>query len=128
MAQKIVAQPEFQPLLADLSFNEIVVIAMVFIAFLMLAKGLPLVVATAATVILLAGGVWIPVNPRNAPKENVGILRKFSVEALFFEAEFGEPVSPEAEPWSMKAMIRLMVMSRAFRQSSQRKHSPLENL
>ncbi len=41
--------------------------------------------------ILLAGGTWIPVNPRNAPKENVGILRKFSVEALFFEAAFGDP-------------------------------------
>lgn len=33
-------------------------------------------------------------------------------------AEFVEPTVSEATPWSMKSMIRLLVMSRAFRQSS----------
>ena len=33
-------------------------------------------------------------------------------------AEFVEPSANEAEPWSMKTMIRLLVMSEAFRRSS----------
>ncbi len=33
-------------------------------------------------------------------------------------AEFVQPTASDAEPWSMKSMIRLMVMSQAFQQSS----------
>ncbi|MHC4994086.1 MAG: PSD1 and planctomycete cytochrome C domain-containing protein [Planctomycetota bacterium] len=33
-------------------------------------------------------------------------------------AEFAEPTAPGGEPWSMKSLIRLMVMSDTFRQSS----------
>ncbi len=45
----------------------------------------------AALGLLRAGGVWIPVNPRNAPKDNVDILTKFGCEALFFQQAFAEP-------------------------------------
>lgn len=33
-------------------------------------------------------------------------------------AELAEPTAPTGQPWSMKSMIRLLVMSKAFRQSS----------
>ncbi|MCA9125930.1 MAG: PSD1 domain-containing protein [Planctomycetales bacterium] len=34
-------------------------------------------------------------------------------------AEFVDPTVPQAQPWSMKSLVRLLVMSAAFRQSSQ---------
>lgn len=52
--------------------------AMVFIAFLMLAKGLPLVVATAATVILLAGGVLGKASCGYLA-DRIGVQRAFNV-------------------------------------------------
>lgn len=47
-----------------------------------------------ATVGLLrAGGVWIPINPRNSAKDNVEILKKFGSDVLFFQKAFLEPVA-----------------------------------
>jgi len=41
-------------------------------------------------------------------------------------AEFVKPTVSSGEPWSMKSMIRLMVMSNAFRQSSQPRERGIE--
>ena len=51
-----------------------------------------------ATVGLIrAGGVWIPVNPRNSAQDNVAVLRQFGCDALFFQKAFTEPVKAFAE-------------------------------
>ena len=42
--------------------------------------------------ILRAGGIWIPVNPRNSASDNVAILARFGCDALFFQGAFEEPV------------------------------------
>ena len=42
--------------------------------------------------ILRAGGVWIPINPRNSAGDNVAVLEQFGCDALFFQAAFLEPV------------------------------------
>ncbi|MCY4343896.1 MAG: AMP-binding protein [Gammaproteobacteria bacterium] len=42
--------------------------------------------------ILRAGGVWIPVNPRNSTSDNVAILQQFGCDALFFQGAFEAPV------------------------------------
>ena len=42
--------------------------------------------------ILRAGGVWIPVNPRNSAADNVAILQRFGCDALFFQQAFEAPV------------------------------------
>ena len=41
--------------------------------------------------ILRAGGVWLPINPRNSPSDNVAILKQFGCQALFFQCAFTEP-------------------------------------
>ena len=38
--------------------------------------------------ILRAGGIWIPINPRNSGKDNLAILDKFGCDALFFQSAF----------------------------------------
>ncbi|MEM7002452.1 MAG: AMP-binding protein [Pseudomonadota bacterium] len=42
--------------------------------------------------IVRAGGVWIPINPRNSEQDNVAILRKFGVDAVFYQQAFGAPI------------------------------------
>ncbi len=51
----------------------------------------------AAIGLLRAGGVWIPVNPRNSARDNVEILVRFGCEAIFFQETFREPVAEAAE-------------------------------
>ncbi len=47
-----------------------------------------------ATVLMLAigivraGGVWIPVNPRNSEADNIEVLKKFGCQALFYQSVF----------------------------------------
>ena len=38
-----------------------------------------------------AGGVWIPVNPRNSAIDNVNVLKAMGCDALFFQQAFAEP-------------------------------------
>ncbi len=46
-----------------------------------------------ATVGLLrAGGVWIPINPRNSANDNIEVLRQFGSDVIFFQKGFLEPV------------------------------------
>ena len=47
----------------------------------------------AAVGLLRAGGTWIPVNPRNSPRDNVEILIQFGCEAIFFQEAFREPIA-----------------------------------
>lgn len=51
----------------------------------------------AAIGLLRAGGVWIPVNPRNSARDNVEILVRFGCESIFFQETFREPVAQAAE-------------------------------
>ncbi|MEM7097618.1 MAG: AMP-binding protein [Pseudomonadota bacterium] len=48
--------------------------------------------------IVRAGGVWIPINPRNSQQDNVAILKKFEVELVFFQRAFDHPVKEFASP------------------------------
>ncbi len=43
--------------------------------------------------ILKAGGIWIPINPRNSSGDNVKILQQFGCEAIFFQQAFVDPVT-----------------------------------
>ncbi len=43
--------------------------------------------------IIRAGGVWIPINPRNSESDNVAILKKFEVDVVFFQRAFQQPVN-----------------------------------
>ncbi len=71
--------PSYGTLLAVVFLDTMIqTAAMVFIAFLMLAKGLPLVVATAATVILLAGGVFGKASCGYLA-DRIGVQRAFTV-------------------------------------------------
>ena len=38
--------------------------------------------------IVRAGGVWIPINPRNSEPDNVAILERFGTDVLFFQEAF----------------------------------------
>ena len=51
----------------------------------------------AAVGLLRAGGTWIPVNPRNSPRDNVEILVQFGCEAIFFQEAFREPIAEAVE-------------------------------
>jgi acyl-CoA synthetase (AMP-forming)/AMP-acid ligase II len=43
--------------------------------------------------VLRAGGVWVPLNPRNTPSENAWLLESFDCEVLFFQEAFAQAVS-----------------------------------
>ncbi len=43
--------------------------------------------------IVRAGGVWLPINPRNSEQDNVAILERFGVDVLFFQEAFEGPVA-----------------------------------
>ncbi len=47
--------------------------------------------------IVRAGGVWIPINPRNSEQDNVAILKKFGVDVLFFQHAFEGPIASSVE-------------------------------
>lgn len=47
--------------------------------------------------IVRAGGVWIPINPRNSEQDNVTILKNFGVDVLFFQSAFESPVAESVE-------------------------------
>jgi len=38
--------------------------------------------------IIRAGGVWIPVNPKNSPKDNIAVLGKLGCQVLFYQSLF----------------------------------------
>ncbi|BFM15760.1 AMP-binding protein [Maricurvus nonylphenolicus] len=38
--------------------------------------------------IIRAGGVWIPVNPRNSVADNIKVLNKLGCDAIFYQREF----------------------------------------
>lgn len=40
--------------------------------------------------VIRAGGVWVPINPRNSLKDNLGVLERFDVSALFYQSAFIE--------------------------------------
>ncbi len=62
----------------------------------------------AAIGLLRAGGVWIPVNPRNSARDNVEILVRFGCEAIFFQETFREPVAEAAEGLgALRAVVSL---------------------
>ena len=42
--------------------------------------------------LIRAGGIWIPINPRNSAQDNVAVLEQFGCDALFFQQAFGKPV------------------------------------
>ena len=42
--------------------------------------------------IIRAGGVWIPVNPRNSPADNITIMVDFDCQALFYQAQFADAI------------------------------------
>jgi acyl-CoA synthetase (AMP-forming)/AMP-acid ligase II len=47
-----------------------------------------------ATVGLIrAGGIWIPVNPRNSAVDNVNVVNNLGCDAIFFQHTFEEPVA-----------------------------------
>ncbi|MEM1435195.1 MAG: AMP-binding protein [Pseudomonadota bacterium] len=48
--------------------------------------------------IVRAGGVWIPVNARNAPEENRAILNRYGCDALFFQQAWAEIVEAIETP------------------------------
>ena len=43
--------------------------------------------------IVRAGGVWIPINPRNSERDNVTILNQFGVDVTFFQKAFERPIA-----------------------------------
>ncbi len=54
--------------------------------------------AFAATLgILRAGGVWVPLNPRNSSTSNIEILARFGCRALFFQSAFADAAGAAAE-------------------------------
>ncbi len=62
----------------------------------------------AAIGLLRAGGVWIPVNPRNSARDNVEILARFGCEAIFFQETFRAPVAEAAEGLgALRAVVSL---------------------
>ncbi len=62
----------------------------------------------AAIGLLRAGGVWIPVNPRNSARDNVEILVRFGCEAIFFQETFRAPVAEAAEGLgALRAVVSL---------------------
>ncbi len=73
----------------------------------------------AAIGLLRAGGVWIPVNPRNSARDNVEILVRFGCEAIFFQETFREPVAEAAEGLgALRAVVSLGGGDRSSAQSS----------
>ena len=42
--------------------------------------------------IIRAGGVWIPVNPRNSEQDNITVIKKFGCHALFYQSMFDSAV------------------------------------
>ena len=62
----------------------------------------------AALGILRAGGVWIPVNPRNSEADNVDVLAKFHCDALFFQVRFATTAAEiDARLGGLKAHVSL---------------------
>ncbi len=62
----------------------------------------------AALGLLRAGGVWIPVNPRNSPRDNVEVLSTFGCDAIFYQEAFAPAVAEvvgRLEP--LRASVRL---------------------
>ena len=47
--------------------------------------------------ILRAGGVWVPLNPRNTPATNIEILSRFGCRALFHQPVFADAAAEMAE-------------------------------
>ncbi len=47
--------------------------------------------------IIRAGGVWIPVNPRNSESDNVEVLKRFGCNALFYQSKFDSAVQRIAD-------------------------------
>lgn len=42
--------------------------------------------------IIRAGGIWIPVNPRNSTEDNVEIMLNFECQALFYQQNFEQAI------------------------------------
>ena len=42
--------------------------------------------------IIRAGGIWVPVNPRNSLEDNITLLKKFGCDALFFQDIFTKKI------------------------------------
>jgi len=38
--------------------------------------------------IIRAGGIWVPINPRNSLQDNIALLKKFGADSLFFQDVF----------------------------------------
>lgn len=47
--------------------------------------------------LLRAGGVWIPMNPRNSAVDNINVLNNLGCNAIFFQSEFEAPVASVRE-------------------------------
>jgi acyl-CoA synthetase (AMP-forming)/AMP-acid ligase II len=43
--------------------------------------------------IIRAGGVWIPINPRNSTLDNIAIMLQFECEAVFYQELFADPIA-----------------------------------
>lgn len=58
--------------------------------------------------IIRAGGIWVPVNPRNSLGDNITLLKKFGCDALFFQNIFEQnTLAISAEFADLKAVVCL---------------------
>ena len=58
--------------------------------------------------IIRAGGIWVPVNPRNSLGDNITLLKKFGCDALFFQDIFEQnTLAISAEFADLKAKVCL---------------------
>jgi len=58
--------------------------------------------------ILRAGGVWMPVNPRNSEIENVRALSAYACKAIFYQGAFSEAVT-QVSQHSQSALMRFNI-------------------
>ena len=55
--------------------------------------------------VLRAGGVWVPLNPRNSPAANIEILARFGCRALFHQPVFADAAAAAAETISDAILV-----------------------
>jgi acyl-CoA synthetase (AMP-forming)/AMP-acid ligase II len=43
--------------------------------------------------IIRAGGIWIPVNPRNSTTDNISVMLQFECDAIIYQEVYAEPIA-----------------------------------
>ena len=54
---------------------------------------------------LRAGGVWIPINPRNSEADNIAVLEQFQCSAIFYQQTYAEAIGGQVRPRGKSAPI-----------------------